>query len=229
MASIRENFLRMQDRITAAAERAGRDVRSVQIVAVSKTKPVSLILEAIDAGVTDIGENRVQEAMGKYDQVDRPAKWHLVGHLQRNKVRQALPIFDLIHSVDSLRLLAEINQRSVQLDCQTEVLVQVNTSGEPSKYGLAPDAVSDFIANALDYAHVRIKGLMTIGAFLPDPEAVRPSFVLLRTLQEKIGEQRLEGVEMEYLSMGMTNDFEVAIEEGANLVRIGTAIFGERD
>ena len=219
----------MQDRITAAAERAGRDVRSVQIVAVSKTKPVSLILEAIDAGVTDIGENRVQEAMGKYDQVDRPAKWHLVGHLQRNKVRQALPIFDLIHSVDSLRLLAEIDQRSVQLDCQTEVLVQVNTSGEPSKYGLAPDAVSDFIANALDYAHVRIKGLMTIGAFLPDPEAVRPSFVLLRTLQEKIGEQRLEGVEMEYLSMGMTNDFEVAIEEGANLVRIGTAIFGERD
>ena len=229
MASIRENFLRMQDRITAAAERAGRDVQSVQIVAVSKTKPVSLILEAIDAGVTDIGENRVQEAMGKYDQVDRPAKWHLVGHLQRNKVRQALPIFDLIHSVDSLRLLAEINQRSVQLDCQTEVLVQVNTSGEPSKYGLAPDAVSDFIAKALDYAHVRIKGLMTIGAFLPDPEAVRPSFVLLRTLQEKIGEQRLEGVEMEYLSMGMTNDFEVAIEEGANLVRIGTAIFGERD
>ena len=229
MASIRENFLRMQDRITAAAERAGRDVRSVQIVAVSKTKPVSLILEAIDAGVTDIGENRVQEAMGKYDQVDRPAKWHLVGHLQRNKVRQALPIFDLIHSVDSLRLLAEIDQRSVQLDCQTEVLVQVNTSGEPSKYGLTPDAVSDFIANALDYAHVRIKGLMTIGAFLPDPEAVRPSFVLLRTLQEKIGEQRLEGVEMEYLSMGMTNDFEVAIEEGANLVRIGTAIFGERD
>ena len=229
MASIRENFLRMQDRITAAAERAGRDARAVQIVAVSKTKPVNLILEAIDAGLTDIGENRVQEAMGKYDQVDRPAKWHLVGHLQRNKVRQALPIFDLIHSVDSLRLLTEIDRRSAQLDCQTEVLVQVNTSGEPSKYGLAPDAVLDFIENALGYAHIRIKGLMTIGAFLPDPEAVRPSFVLLRTLQEEISEQRFEGVEMEYLSMGMTNDFEVAIEEGANLVRIGTAIFGERD
>ncbi len=229
MASIRENFLRMQERITAAAERVGRDGRAVQIVAVSKTKPVIQILEAIDAGVTDIGENRVQEAVGKYDQIDRPAKWHLVGHLQRNKVRQALPIFDLVHSVDSLRLLAEIDRRSAQLDCQTEVLVQVNTSGEPSKYGLVPDAVFDFIENALDYAHVRIKGLMTIGAFLPDPEAVRPSFVLLRTLQEKIGEQRFEGVEMEYLSMGMTNDFEVAIEEGANLVRIGTAIFGERD
>jgi pyridoxal phosphate enzyme (YggS family) len=219
----------MQERITAAAERVGRDGRAVQIVAVSKTKPVIQILEAIDAGVTDIGENRVQEAVGKYDQIDRPAKWHLVGHLQRNKVRQALPIFDLVHSVDSLRLLAEIDRRSAQLDCQTEVLVQVNTSGEPSKYGLVPDAAFDFIENALDYAHVRIKGLMTIGAFLPDPEAVRPSFVLLRTLQEKIGEQRFEGVEMEYLSMGMTNDFEVAIEEGANLVRIGTAIFGERD
>jgi pyridoxal phosphate enzyme (YggS family) len=219
----------MQERITAAAERVGRDGRAVQIVAVSKTKPVIQILEAIDAGVTDIGENRVQEAVGKYDQIDRPAKWHLVGHLQRNKVRQALPIFDLVHSVDSLRLLAEIDRRSAQLDCQTEVLVQVNTSGEPSKYGLVPDAVFDFIENTLNYAHVRIKGLMTIGAFLPDPEAVRPSFVLLRTLQEKIGEQRFEGVEMEYLSMGMTNDFEVAIEEGANLVRIGTAIFGERD
>ena len=229
MASIRENFLQVQNQIRVAAEHAGREAHSIQVIAVSKTKPVSVILEAIDVGITDIGENRVQEAKDKYDQVDRPVKWHLVGHLQRNKVKQALLIFDLIHSVDSLRLLAEIDRRSAQLNRRTEVLIQVNTSGEPSKFGLEPDAVLGFMENALDYAHIQIKGLMTIGAFSPNPEEVRPSFVLLKTLQEKIREQQFPNIEMEYLSMGMTNDFEVAVEEGANLVRIGTAIFGKRE
>ncbi len=229
MASIRENLLQIQDRIAVAAERSGRDPHSIGLVAVSKTKPVSLILEAIDAGITDIGENRVQEAKSKYDQVGRPVKWHLVGHLQTNKVKQTLQIFDLIHSVDSLRLLAEIDRRSTQLNRQTEVLIQVNTSTEPSKYGIEPNQTLDFIESALTYAHVRIKGLMTIGAFLPNPEAVRPMFVLLRRLKEKILAQQLPDVDMEYLSMGMTNDFEVAIEEGANLVRIGTAIFEKRE
>ncbi len=229
MASIRENLLQIQDRIAVAAERSGRDPHSIGLVAVSKTKPVSLILEAIDAGITDIGENRVQEAKSKYDQVGRPVKWHLVGHLQTNKVKQTLQIFDLIHSVDSLRLLAEIDRRSTQLNRQTEVLIQVNTSTEPSKYGIEPDQTLDFIESALTYAHVRIKGLMTIGAFLPNPEAVRSMFVLLRRLKEKILAQQLPDVDMEYLSMGMTNDFEVAIEEGANLVRIGTAIFEKRE
>jgi len=229
LASIRENFLQVQNQIRVAAEHAGREAHSIQVIAVSKTKPVSVILEAIDVGITDIGENRVQEAKDKYDQVDRPVKWHLVGHLQRNKVKQALLIFDLIHSVDSLRLLAEIDRRSAQLNRRTEVLIQVNTSGEPSKFGLEPDAVLGFMENALDYAHIQIKGLMTIGAFSPNPEEVRPSFVLLKTLQEKIREQQFPNIEMEYLSMGMTNDFEVAVEEGANLVRIGTAIFGKRE
>jgi pyridoxal phosphate enzyme (YggS family) len=229
LASIRENLLQIQDRIAVAAERSGRDPHSIGLVAVSKTKPVSLILEAIDAGITDIGENRVQEAKSKYDQVGRPVKWHFVGHLQTNKVKQTLQIFDLIHSVDSLRLLAEIDRRSTQLNRQTEVLIQVNTSTEPSKYGIEPDQTLDFIESALTYAHVRIKGLMTIGAFLPNPEAVRPMFVLLRRLKEKILAQQLPDVDMEYLSMGMTNDFEVAIEEGANLVRIGTAIFEKRE
>ncbi len=228
MASIRENLARIQDRIAAAAARAGRDPASIGLVAVSKTKPVSLIVEAIDAGITDIGENRVQEAQGKYPQIDHPVKWHLVGHLQRNKVKQALQIFDLIHSVDSPRLLAEIDRRSAGLNRATEVLIQVNTSGEPSKYGLEPDQVLNFIESAPPYTHVRIKGLMTIGAFLPDPEAVRPMFVLLRQLREKIIAQQFPNVEMDNLSMGMTNDFEVAIEEGANLIRVGTAIFGER-
>lgn len=229
MASIRENLSQIQDRIAVAATRAGRDPHSICLVAVSKTKPVSLILEAIDAGVTDIGENRVQEAQSKHPQIDRPVKWHLVGHLQRNKVKQALQIFDLIHSVDSLRLLTEIDRRAAEMNRQTEVLIQVNTSAEPSKYGLEPDQTLDFIESALAYPHVRVKGLMTIGAFLPDPEAVRPMFVSLRCLQEKILAQQFPKVEMDYLSMGMTNDFEVAIEEGANLIRVGTAIFGERE
>lgn len=229
MASIRENLAQIQDRIAAAAARAGRAPASIGVVAVSKTKPVSLIVEAIDAGITDIGENRVQEAQSKHPQIDCTVKWHLVGHLQRNKVKQALPIFDLIHSVDSPRLLAEIDRRSAELNRTTEVLIQVNTSAEPSKFGLEPDQTLGFIESAQPYTHVRIKGLMTIGAFLPDPEAVRPMFALLRQLREKIIAQQFPNVEMDTLSMGMTNDFEVAIEEGANLIRVGTAIFGERE
>jgi PLP dependent protein len=229
LASIRENLQQIQERIAAAAERAGQDASAIQVVAVSKTKPVRLILEAIDAGVTDIGENRVQEARDKFEQIDLPIRWHLVGHLQRNKIRQALEIFNLIHSVDSLRLLEEIDGRSAQLNRRTDVLVQVNTSGEASKFGLPPDAVLDFMEKAVNSTNVHIRGLMTIGAFLPDPEAVRPSFVQLRRLQEKIRDQQFPGIEIEYLSMGMTSDFEVAIEEGANLIRIGTAIFGERE
>ena len=229
MASIHENLSRIQDRIAAAAARVGRNPDSIELVAVSKTKPVSLIVEAIEAGIKHIGENRVQEAQSKHTQIDCPVKWHLVGHLQRNKVKQALQIFDLIHSVDSPRLLAEIDRRSAESNRTTEILIQVNTSAEPSKYGLEPDQTLDFIERAHPYTHVRIKGLMTIGAFLPDPEAVRPMFALLRQLREKIIAQQFPNVEMDTLSMGMTNDFEVAIEEGANLIRVGTAIFGERE
>ncbi len=229
MTSIRENLLQVQDRVAAAAERAGHHPGAVRIVAVSKTKPASRIFEAIEAGVTEIGENQLQEARTKYDQIDRPVKWHFVGHLQTNKVKGALQIFDLIHSVDSLRLLAEINRRSTQLNRQTDVLIQVNTSGESSKYGVQPEQTLNFMESSLNYRNVRIKGLMTIGPFTPIVDAVRPSFALLSRIQEKIKAQQFAGVEMEYLSMGMTNDFEVAVEEGANLIRIGTAIFGKRE
>ncbi len=228
ITSIRKNIQNVKYRIASAAQRVGRNVGSIELVAISKTKPVSAILEAIDAGITDIGENRVQEAATKRSQVNRSVKWHLVGHLQTNKVKQALQMFDLIHSVDSLRLLTEINRRSGQLDCQTDVLVEVNTSGEESKYGLQPNEVQRFMESALECTHVRIKGLMTIGKFLPDPEEVRPSFTLLRKIKETIDSQGYPDIQMKYLSMGMTNDFEVAIEEGADMVRIGSAIFGER-
>jgi pyridoxal phosphate enzyme (YggS family) len=229
LTSIRENLLQVQDRVAAAAERAGHHPGAVRIVAVSKTKPASRIFEAIEAGVTEIGENQLQEARTKYDQIDRPVKWHFVGHLQTNKVKGALQIFDLIHSVDSLRLLAEINRRSTQLNRQTDVLIQVNTSGESSKYGVQPEQTLNFMESSLNYRNVRIKGLMTIGPFTPIVDAVRPSFALLSRIQKKIKVQQFAGVEMEYLSMGMTNDFEVAVEEGANLIRIGTAIFGKRE
>ncbi len=226
--SVRENLQSVQDRIASTAQRVGRNPGSIKLIAISKTKPVNLIVEAIDAGVTDIGENRVQEAKGKRSQVDRPVNWHLVGHLQTNKVKQALQIFDLIHSVDSFRLLAEIERQSCRLNRRTDTLIEVNTSGEESKYGLQPNEVLSFMESALEFSHVRIRGLMTVGEFVPDPEEVRPSFTLLRSLKEKIDSQGYPNVAMEYLSMGMTNDFEVAIEEGANMVRIGSAIFGER-
>jgi len=228
LASIHENLKQVRDRVTAAADRAGRGPEAVRLVAVSKTKPASLILEAIDAGVTEIGENQLQEAKAKYGQIDRPVKWHFVGHLQRNKVKAALRFFDLIHSVDSLRLLNEINRRSAGLNCQTDVLVQVNTSGESSKYGVQPEQVLSFIESALECSRVRIKGLMTIAPFTSNVKAVRSSFALLRRLQEQVKTQEFEGVDMAYLSMGMTHDFEVAVEEGANIIRIGTAIFGKR-
>ena len=228
LISVRENIHSVQDRIASTAHRVGRETNSIKLIAISKTKPVSLIAEAIDAGITDIGENRVQEAKGKRSQVDCPVSWHLVGHLQTNKVKQALEIFDLIHSVDSIRLLAEIERQSCRLNRRTDALVEVNTSSEESKFGLQPNGVLSFMESAADYPHVRIKGLMTVGEFMPDPEKVRPSFTLLRSLKERIDSQGYPNVEMEYLSMGMTNDFEVAIEEGANIVRIGSAIFGER-
>ncbi len=226
--SVQENIQSVRDRIASAAQRVGRDADSIDLVAISKTKPADLILEAIDAGIAHIGENRVQEAKTKHTQVNRPVKWHLVGHLQTNKVKQALQIFDLIHSVDSARLLAEIDRRSARLNLRTDVLVEVNTSSEESKYGLQPDEALGFMESAIEYTHVRIKGLMTVGKFVPDPEEARPSFALLRRLKESIDSQAYPNVEMKYLSMGMTNDFEVAIEEGANMVRIGSAIFGER-
>ena len=226
--TIYDNVRQVRAQIAGAAERAGRNADEVCIVGVSKTQPIERIREAIKAGITDIGENRVQEARQKHRDIQQPVRWHLVGHLQTNKIKQALEIFELIHSVDSLRLVQEIDRQAVALHRQVDVLIQVNTSGESSKFGIPPDEILAFVEQALAYPHVKISGLMTIGAFLPNPEAVRPSFVLLRQIRDKVTAQRFPNIEMKHLSMGMTNDFEVAVEEGATLVRIGTAIFGAR-
>lgn len=189
------------------------------------------------AGITDIGENRIQEAQQKYEAVNsfvdtaaiaptnQTCQWHLIGHLQRNKVKTALEMFSLIHSVDSLRLLAEIARRSEERSQQTDVLIQVNTTRESSKHGLDVDDLLGFMADAQAYPTVHIVGLMTMGQLSPSPDVNRPAFALLRLLGEKIESQKFPGVTMRYLSMGMTDDFEIAIEEGANLVRIGRAIF----
>lgn len=219
--------------MAAAAERSGRSPDSIKLVTVTKGRPISEIQALLAAGATDIGENRIQEAQQKYDPIRaflaasdmQTCDWHLIGHLQRNKVKPALEIFTLIHSVDSLRLLAEIARRTEVLKQQTDILIQINTTGEESKFGLDSENVFDFMEKSLSYSSVRIVGLMTMGTLSPSPETNRPAFALLRTLSDRIKAEKYPGITMQYLSMGMTDDFEVAIEEGANLVRIGRAIF----
>ena len=237
MNSIVDNLSSINERIASAAERSERTLDSIKLVAVTKGRSVSEIQAVLAAGATTIGENRVQEARQKYAPVnafidassnnlsDQTCRWHLIGHLQRNKVKTALEMFSLIHSVDSLRLLVEIARRSEERSQQTDVLIQVNTTREESKHGLAADDLLQFIEDAQIYPAVRIAGLMTMGQLTPSPDANRPAFALLRTLAEKIETQKFPSVTMQYLSMGMTNDFEVAVQEGANLVRIGRAIF----
>ena len=234
MNPIVNNLFSINERIARAAERSHRTPDSIELVAVTKGRSVPEMQAVLDAGVTNIGENRVQEAQQKYAAVNAtlnavPAcetcRWHLIGHLQRNKVKVALEMFSLIHSVDSLRLLAEIARRSEAQAQRIDVLIQVNTTRETSKYGLDAEDLLAFMEAAQTYPTANIVGLMTMGQLSPSPEANRAAFALLKSLAEKIETQQFPGVTMRYLSMGMTNDFEVAIEEGANLVRIGRAIF----
>jgi len=227
---IAENFTLVMERIALAAKRSGRSPHAVKLVTVTKGVTCTDIQTVLDSGANILGENRVQEAQQKYEELnssDIPQlwEWHLIGHLQRNKVKSALPMFSLIHSVDSLRLLKEISRRSEEWDKVTDLLLQVNTTGETSKFGLVPHEILNFIETTLPYPNVRIQGLMTMGKFSDTPQENRPAFELLRNLAEKVRKQNYPDVTMKFLSMGMTNDYEVAIEEGANLVRIGRAIF----
>lgn len=209
-----------------AAQRIGRRPDEIRLVAASKQVEAARIKEAIAAGITDIGENYVQEAAGKHGQVTEEVRWHLIGHLQRNKAAQAVRIFDIIQTVDSLRL-AEAVARQARAEGRTlVVLLQVNTSGEATKSGIAPEEAEGLYEAAAGIPGIRVQGLMTIGSLQPDPEQGRPEFRLLAQLAARL-QERL-GAEMRWLSMGMSHDFEVAIEEGANLVRVGTGIFGPR-
>ncbi len=226
--AIEDNVRQVRARIAAACARAHRDPREVEIVAVSKTVDVERIRQAIAAGITIIGENRVQEAWPKVQAIGREVAWHMVGHLQTNKVKRALECFDLIQSVDSLHLAEEISRRAIACGRRVDIFVEVNTSGEASKFGVVPERAPQLVTRIAALPGVRVLGLMTVGAFLPDPELVRPCFVTLRQLKEEIDRLGLNEVHLKHLSMGMTDDFEVAVEEGATIVRIGRAIFGPR-
>ena len=223
--SIEENIAQLRTKIINAARRAKRDPDDLHIVAVSKTVPVAKIEQAIAHGITIIGENRVQEAKAKFPLIGKKVTWHMVGHLQTNKVRDALEIFNLIHSLDSLKLAQEIEKKaSAPIDC----LIEVNTSHEPTKFGIDPENAISFYEALKDLNNLNIKGLMTIGPgwAIQDKEVSRPCFRLLASLRDDIEKQCK--CSLPILSMGMTSDYEIAIEEGANMIRVGTAIFGPR-
>ncbi|MFH1314436.1 MAG: YggS family pyridoxal phosphate-dependent enzyme [Candidatus Eisenbacteria bacterium] len=228
MSSIVENIKDLNERIEDACARVSRGPKEITVVGVTKTVEPARIQQAVDAGMTVLGENRIQEAASKIDAVRGPVTWHLVGHLQRNKVKKAITMFDMIQSVDSLELALEIDKRSEQVGKVMDTLVEVNTSGEETKYGIAPEKAVDLIGEISHLNNITVRGLMTIGTFTDDEGLIRDCFRTLRELGERVATSGIRRAEMKYLSMGMTSDYELAIEEGSNMIRIGTAIFGAR-
>jgi PLP dependent protein len=228
MRTVADNLSAVKERIAKAASRAGRDPEGITLVAVTKTMPVERIREAIEAGQQVFGENRVQEAQTKVEALGRQVHWHLIGHLQRNKVKFACDLFDLIESVDSLPLAQEINARAARHGIVMPILVQVNIGDETTKSGVDASEALTLVQQIATLPHVAIKGLMCVPPAVEIAEHARPYFVALRTLAEQIAQARIPTVSMAELSMGMSHDFEVAIEEGATMVRVGSAIFGPR-
>jgi pyridoxal phosphate enzyme (YggS family) len=226
---LKQRLEQIRQRIRQAAESSNRDAASVRLVAVSKTIAADIVKEAIKAGVTILGENYVQEAREKFKAlVQYPVSWHFIGHLQSNKAKYAVRLFDLIHSVDSIKLARELDKQAGKLDKIQQILVQVNISAEDSKSGISIEETPRLIAEIGQLKNIAVKGLMTMPPYFYQPQKVQPFFAALRELRDQIRDQSLPNVSLDELSMGMTGDFEVAIKEGATLVRIGTAIFGER-
>jgi len=226
---LKQQLEQIRLRIRQAAESCNRDADSVRLVAVSKTIAADIVKEAIEAGVTILGENYVQEARDKFKALAQyPVSWHFIGHLQSNKAKYAVRLFDLIHSVDSLKLAHELDKQAGKLEKIQQILVQVNISAEDTKSGISTDEAPRLIAEISRLKNLAVKGLMTMPPYFYQPQKVQPFFAALRELRDQISEQTLPNVSLDELSMGMTGDFEVAIKEGATLVRIGTAIFGER-
>ena len=226
--SIADNLKTVLDRIGSAALKAGRDPAAVRLVAVSKTKAAASVNEAARAGQRLFGENYVQELVAKAKEVAEQVEWHFIGHLQSNKVRQIVGLVTMIHSVDRLSLAEEIDRQWGKLGLCCDILIEVNIAGEESKSGTTAREVSELVRRVSLLPHVRIRGIMTMPPFFDDPEGARPYFRELRRLAEEIAAEKIPGVEMAELSMGMSGDFEAAIAEGATIVRVGTAIFGER-
>lgn len=226
---IRTQLKEVQSRIARACEKSGRNPEEVTLIAVSKAKPISMIQEAIEAGQTVFGENKVQELCSKYEELPKNLCWHMIGHLQRNKVKYIADKVTLIHSVDSLRLAETIEQEGIRHNRIIPVLIEVNVAGEESKFGVSVEETIPLISQIAQLPHVKIQGLMTIAPFVEDPEENRPVFAALRQLSVDIKGKNMNNVDMAILSMGMTNDYEIAVEEGATMVRVGTGIFGARD
>ena len=227
---IRENILDVQGKIAAACEKSGRSVSDVCLIAVSKTKPVEMLQEAYDAGIRDFGENKVQELVDKYAVLPSDIRWHMIGHLQRNKVKYIIDKVAMIHSVDSLRLAEEISKEACKRNLTVDILVEINVSGEESKFGSTSEEAVELVNSICALPGICVKGLMTVPPFVEDPEENREYFRKLAQLSVDIKnkniDNRYEGV---HLSMGMTGDYTVAVEEGATFVRVGTGIFGERN
>jgi len=226
MNSIAENLERVREQIAQAAARAGRVAEEIELVAITKTHPAEKVREAIEAGQALFGESRVQEARAKIPELPSNLRWHFVGHLQKNKIRHALPLFEMIHSVDSLNVAQDINRIAGEQGMHPRVLLEVNVAGEGSKFGFSPDKLRDQMEELLALPRLSILGLMTIPPLAEEAEASRKYFVQLRELRDRL--QTEFHVDLAQLSMGMTEDFAVAVEEGATLVRVGTAIFGQR-
>lgn len=226
---IKDNLNEVKDRIAQAAIRSGRQPEDITLVAVTKTLSLEVINAAMALGITDIGENKVQEVMDKYDHVLNEPKWHLIGHLQTNKVKYIVDKVSLIHSVDSLRLAEEISKRSEKAERIMDILIQINVAEEATKFGIQRDEVFELVESISELPNLRIKGLMTIAPNTDDLNALRIYFAEMKDIFETLKKTMYNKTDMTYLSMGMSNDYEIAIEEGANMVRIGTGIFGARD
>ncbi|MCI9488926.1 YggS family pyridoxal phosphate-dependent enzyme [Lachnospiraceae bacterium 48-42] len=225
---LKENLDHVEEEIRKACERSGRSREEVTLIAVSKTKPVSMLEEAYGLGVRVFGENKVQELVEKYDALPEDIEWHMIGHLQRNKIKYIIGKAALIHSVDSLRLAEAIDKEAAKQNTAARILIEVNVAREESKFGLMPEAVPEFVDKVSEFAHLKVEGLMTIAPFVENPEENRPIFAYLRKLSVDIAKKNAHNTNMSVLSMGMTNDYQVAVEEGATMVRVGTGIFGER-
>ena len=226
---ITENLEQVRKNIEEACRAVNRDPGEVTLISVSKTKPVSMLQEAYDAGSRDFGENKVQEIMDKYPQLPSDIRWHMIGHLQRNKVKYIVDKVALIHSVDSLRLAETIENEAAKHNVTVPILIEVNVAQEESKFGLKTEEVLSLVESVAALPHINIKGLMTIAPYVEDPEENRGIFRQLKKLSVDINAKNINNVNMSVLSMGMTGDYQVAVQEGATMVRVGTGIFGERD
>lgn len=226
---IKTNLESVEKNIALACQKSGRSREEITLIAVSKTKPVALLKEAYQTGMRDFGENKVQEMCEKYELMEKDIKWHMIGHLQTNKVKYLIGKTTLIHSVDSYKLACEIEKQAAKQNCVMDILVEVNIAEEETKFGISEAEVIELVKDIAKLQHVRIRGLMTVAPYVVDSEENRPFFRKIKQLSVDIDNQNIDNVSMNILSMGMTGDYMVAIEEGATMVRVGTGIFGERN